>query len=141
MLEVIFLSPLLAVLAGALIARFAVRRRPFAASGWGVVAALAAGAFFLPLAAGVWIPDFAGTTRTLATAASSSGYSFRVTQAWNYSDFYTTSLYITAPDGSVSNPYLDGDDSKSWSVPIAIDEQNRRATVTLSGGRAKTFQW
>ena len=141
MLELIFLSPLLGVLAGALIARFAVRRRPFAARGWAIVVALAVGAFFLPLAAGVWIPDFIGTTRTLATATSSSGYSFRVTQVWNYCDFYTSSLYITAPNGSISNPYLDGDDSKSWSVPIAIDEQNRIATVTLSGGRAKTFQW
>ena len=140
MLALIFLSPLLAVIVGALIARFAVRRRPFRALGWALVAALFVGAFVLPLAAGVWIPDFFGTTRTLATATSSTGYSFRVTQAWG-SDFYTTTLYITAPDGHTTDPILDGDDSKSWSVPIALDESNRIATVTLGGGRPKAIHW
>jgi len=141
MLELIFLSPLLVVAVSALIARFAVRRRPFAARSWAVVATLAVGAFFLPLAVGVWIPDFVGTTRTLANVTSSTGYSFRVAQAWNYCDFYTTTFYITAPDGSVTDAYLDGDDSKSWSVPIALDEANRIATVTLGGGRQKVIYW
>lgn len=141
MLELIFLSPLLAVVAGALLARFAVRRRPLAPLSWAVVAALAVGAFVLPLAVGVWIPDFIGTTRTLAIATSSTGYSFRVSQVWNYCDFYSTTLYITAPDGSVTEAYLDGDDEKSWRVPITLDVSNRIATVILSGERPRPIHW
>ena len=141
MLELIFLCPLLTVLVGALIARFAVRRRPFRAFGWALLAALFVGAFMLPLAAGVWIPDFFGTHRTLAATTSTDGHSFRVVQTWNYSDFYTTTFYTTQPDRSATDTILDGDDHKSWSVPIALDEPNRIATLTLSGGRTKTLHW
>jgi len=140
MLELLSLSPLFAVIVGALVTRFVIRR-PFRALGWSVIAALAVGAFFLPLAIGVWIPDFIGTSRTLATATSSSGYSFRVTQAWNYCDFYSTTLCITAPDGRSTNLLLDGDDKKSWSVPIILDESKRTVTVTLGHGRPKIGNW
>ncbi len=141
MLEFIFLSPLLAVFVGALIARFAVRRRPFRAVGWVLVAALSIGAFALPLAVGVWIPDFLGTSRTLAATTSPDGHSFRVVQRWNYCDFYTTTFYTTQSDGSATETILDGDAHKSWSVSIALDEPNRIATVTLNDGRTMTTPW
>lgn len=141
MLELIFLSPLLVVVGLAALTRYAVCRRPFTAVGWAIFAAFSAGAFFLPLTMGVWIPDFVGTSRTLARATTASGYSFRVIQVWNRIDFYTTTLYVTAPDGSTTGPLLDGDDAKSWKVPIVIDEANRLATVTLSGGRPKVVAW
>ena len=141
MLELILLSPLLVVFIGACIAGFSGRRRWFGVLGWGVVIALSTGAFFLPLSVGVWIPDLIGTTHTLSSVTTSSGYSLRVTQAWNYVDFYSTTLYVTAPDGSTTDTVLDGDDTKSWSVPVALDEPGRTATVMLGGGRSRVIHW
>lgn len=138
--ELIFLLPLFVVIAGG-IAAFQWSEAARSASGVTLIALLAVGAFILPLCMGVWIPDFLfGGVRTLGTAASSDGHKFLVTQQWG-SDFYSTQLYITAPDGSVTNPYLDGDDNHSWSVPIVINEASRSVTVTLSGGRDKVYPW
>jgi hypothetical protein len=90
----------------------------------------------------VWLPDVLfAPRRTLATATSTGGYSFRVIQYWNRVDFYSTKLLITSPDNATKVVVLDGDDNKSWSVPIAIDGGTRIARVTLSGGRTKDIQW
>jgi len=72
---------------------------------------------------------------------TSSGHSIRVTPGWNYFDFYTTLVQIAQPDGSTTETVLDGDDSKSRSVPLALDEQNHTATVSLRGGRARIIRW
>lgn len=139
MLELIFLSPLLAVTFGASIA-YAVRRRPFAARGWGILAALGAGALALPLAFGVWVPDLIGTTRTLAAVTAPDGHSFHVVQSWNYGDFYSTLLHVTEPGGHTKVHILDADDSAHWSLPVSLDSQHRSVSVTLRGG-ARQFTW
>ena len=108
---------------------------------------LAAALFFtailgLPLLIGVWLPDLMiDTPRILAEQRLASGYSFRVTQRWNHFDFYSTELHIVSPDGRTELRTLDGDDGKTWRVPLAVDEHLRTATVTLRGGRVKTVAW
>ena len=47
-----------------------------------MTALLAAVAFLLPLAQGVWLPDLLGVTKTFASAKSSDGHAFRVEQRW-----------------------------------------------------------
>ena len=44
---------------------------------------------------------------------------FEVIQYWNRSDFYNTELTHTDPAGRETRHVLDGDDSKSWRVPIS----------------------
>jgi hypothetical protein len=96
----------------------------------------------LPLLIGVWLPDvISAPERTLAEQRLASGHSFRVMQYWNRVDFYSTELRITSPDGSTETHTLDGDDSKSWRLPLVIDEQRHTATVTLSCGRARKVEW
>jgi hypothetical protein len=96
----------------------------------------------LPLLIGVWLPDvFINREHTLSEQRIGSGHLFRVIQYWNHGDFYNTELVHTSPDGTVETHVLDPDDSKSWSVPLIIDEQHRTATVTLGGGRVKKVQW
>ena len=36
---------------------------------------------------------------------------------------------------------LDGDDSKSWSVSLFVDEKHHTATVILDGGRNRIVEW
>jgi len=104
--------------------------------------AILCAALFLPLLIGVWLPDvFGGSDRTLASATLTNGYSFQVVQYWNHIDFYTTELRITSPDGKTDTRTLDGDDAKSWSVPMKVDEQLRVVSVTLGGGRLKQESW
>ena len=141
MLELVFLSPLLLVIVGVLTFRFAVRRKPFSTTGWITTAFLAMGAVVLPLKWGVWIPDFLGYTRTLAEAQSTTGEHIQIYQRWNYVDFYTTELVVTHPDGSTKKVVLDGDDGKSWRVPISLDETTRTATLTLGGNRTMKETW
>src|SRR5262245_2451222 len=82
----------------------------------------------LPLLIGVWLPDVIWTSEhTLAEKQLPSGHSFRVVQYWNRSDFYTTLLRHTSPNGEREWFVLDGDDSKSWSVPLVINEESRSA--------------
>jgi len=96
----------------------------------------------LPLLIGVWLPDaFFGGTRTLASVSLTNGYTFRVVQYWNHVDFYSTELHVTTPDGHTEIHTLDGDDAKSWRVPLTVDEPGRVASVTLSGGRLRTVNW
>ena len=95
--------------------------------------------FLLPLAIGIWIPDvFASTPRTLAAAKLADGGELRVVQYWNHVDFYTTELWHTSPAGSRDVRVLDGDDCKSWCVPLVVDSLNQTVSVTLCGGRQKT---
>src|SRR5436190_22840166 len=99
-------------------------------------------AFGLPLLIGVWLPDVIGAPEcTLAEQRLPSGHAFRVVQYWNHVDFYSTELRVTLPDGTTETHTLDGDDSKSWRLPLVIDEQHHTATVTLGGGRVKTVDW
>jgi hypothetical protein len=96
----------------------------------------------LPLLIGIWLPDVISAPRhTLAEQRLASGHSFRVIQYWNRADFYNTELLRTSPDGTVETHVLDGDDNKSWSVPLVVDEQRKTATVTLGGGRVKKVDW
>jgi len=98
--------------------------------------------FGLQLLIGVWLPDVFGSgEHTLAEQRLASGHLFRVVQYWNHVDFYSTELRITAPDGRTETNTLDGDDSKSWRLPLVIDEPHHTATVTLGGGRVKTVDW
>lgn len=110
---------------------------------WIIVACAAALALLLlPLCIGVWLPDvFVATPRTLAAATLPDGQAFRVIQYWNHCDFYNTELIHTSPDGTTETNVLDGDDSKSWSVPLVVDQDSMTVTVTLGGNRQRTVTW
>ena len=98
-------------------------------------------ALTLPLSIGVWLPDmFSSRARTLASTKLADGTDFRVVQYWG-SDFYTTELWHTTSDGQQHVEVLDGDDCKSWHVPLSVDSQNRTVSVTLCGDREKTIRW
>ena len=98
--------------------------------------------FLLPLLIGVWLPDvFFATKHTLASKTIASGYTFRVVQYWNGYDFYSTELHVTPPGGRTEIHTLDGDDSKSWRLPLVIDAHARTATVTLAPRRVRTITW
>ena len=99
-------------------------------------------ALLLPLLIGIWLPDvFFGGTRTLAAASLTNGYTFQVVQYWNHGDFYSTELHVTPPGRPPEIHTLDGDDSKSWRVPLVVNEPSRIATVTLGGGRTRNVDW
>ena len=107
-----------------------------------IVGVLVAAVFALPLLVGVWLPDvISASEHTLAEQRLASGHFFRVVQYWNHIDFYSTELRITSPDGSTEAHTLDGDDSKSWRLPLVIDEQRHTATVILGGGRVRKMDW
>jgi len=108
-----------------------------------VIVGLVFGALLgLPLLIGIWLPDvISAPQHTLAERRLASGHSFRVIQYWNRGDFYNTELLHISPDGTVETHVLDADDSKSWSVPLTVDEQRKTATVTLGGGRVKKVDW
>lgn len=98
--------------------------------------------FHLALLTGVWLPDvFSGARHTLAAATLPSGHSFRVLQYWNHGDFYSTELLVQSPDGHSKTYLLDGDDAKSWRVPLRVEEPTRTAVVTLGGNRECTVHW
>ena len=108
-----------------------------------LIVALAFGALFgLPLLIGVWLPDvITASQHTIAERQLGSGHTFRVVQYWNRSDFYSTELHVTWPDGRKKVYTLDGDDAKSWRLPLTVDEDNQTATVILGGGRVKNVDW
>ncbi|MGJ8658041.1 MAG: hypothetical protein ACSHX6_16460 [Akkermansiaceae bacterium] len=141
MIELVFLSPWLFVVAIALILRFVVLRKRFQADGWVGFSVFSVIALALPLAMGVWVPDFLGYTTSVARAETSSGVVIKVEQRWNYVDFYDTSVVVRYPDGHERQITLDGDDNKSWSVPMELDEDRRVAKITLSGGRYRSVGW
>jgi len=96
----------------------------------------------LGLLIGVWLPDVVfAPERTLAEQRLASGHTFRVVQYWNRGDFYSTELRVTKPGGTTETHTLDGDDSKSWRLPLVIDERYHTATVTLGGGRVRKVDW
>jgi hypothetical protein len=96
----------------------------------------------LPLLIGIWLPDvFYAQRHTLAEQKLPNGDTFRVIQYWNRGDFYNTELIHTSPAGAVQTFVLDYDDNKSWRLPLVVDPQEKTATVTLSGGRAKSVSW
>jgi hypothetical protein len=107
-----------------------------------VMIAIAGAVVIVPLQVGIWLPDvFLARRHTLASHTSTNGYRFRVVQYWNRVDFYSTELHITSPTGQTDVRTLDGDDSKSWSVPMSVDEQSRVVLVILGGGRMRTETW
>jgi hypothetical protein len=107
-----------------------------------IVGVLFVASLGLPLLIGIWLPDiFSVTERTLAEQRLASGHSFQVVQYWNRVDFYSTLLRVSSPDGSIETHVLDGDDSKSWRLPLVVDEQRHTATVTLGGGRVRKVDW
>ena len=118
--------------------------RIFGRSPWGVAASLfivVLVVFAVPLSIGIWVPDmFSSRVRTVASTRLADGTDFQVTQRWG-ADFYTTELRITLPDGRREIRVLDGDDNKSWQVPLSVDTTNRTVTVTLSGDRQQSIQW
>jgi hypothetical protein len=104
-------------------------------------AAMAA-VLFLPLCIGIWLPDvLLSTPRTLAAVALPSGEAFRVIQYWNHCDFYNTELIHTSVDGTTATNVLDGDDSKTWSVPMTVNEASKTVAVTLGGNRKQVVSW
>ena len=135
MLELIFLLPLIMVLLGISVNRYANHRRANSPFAWLVVTSLVCGAVALPLWMGVWIPDFLGIESTLAKSQSSSGHTFRVVQRWNYSDFYTTTLEVTNPSGTSKSVVLNGDDPKLWRIPLIVDETARTVSAAYCGRR------
>ena len=101
-----------------------------------------AAAFGLSLLIGVWLPDVIyAREHILAEQRLPSGHLFRVVQYWNHVDFYSTELRVTSPDGRTQVQTLDGDDNKSWRLPLVIDEQHHTATITLGGNRVRTVDW
>ena len=99
-------------------------------------------AFFGPLLSGVWVPDaFSGRVHLLASTKLADGTDFRVTQYWDGGPDYMTELWVTFPDGHRESQTLDGDDNKSWHIPISVDSVSRTVTVVLSGDRKKTVTW
>jgi hypothetical protein len=103
---------------------------------------LAVVVFFLPLAIGVWLPDAISLQRNiLAEATSDQGEIIRVKQYWNSVDFYNTELEHVSTNGTVETWVLDGDDMKSWSVPLSVDWGAKEAKVTLGGNRRMTVDW
>jgi len=107
-----------------------------------LVVLLAGAMLGLPLLIGIWLPDVISAPRhTLAEQQLASGHSFRVIQYWNRGDFYNTELEHVSPNGTAETHVLDADDSKSWRVPLVVDEQHKTATVTLSGGRVIQVAW
>jgi hypothetical protein len=96
----------------------------------------------LPLLIGIWLPDVISAPRhILAERRLADGHVFRVVQYWNRSDFYNTELVHLSPNGTIETHLLDADDSKSWHVPLLIDEQHKIARITLNGGRVKSINW
>jgi hypothetical protein len=96
----------------------------------------------LGLLVGVWLPDIVFAPRmTLAKTTLANGQSFEVIQYWNRSDFYSTELHISTPNGLAQMVTLDGDDAKSWRVPLHVDENGRTVTVTLGGGRKRQVNY
>ena len=96
----------------------------------------------LPLFIGIWLPDvISAPQHTLAEQHLTNGHSFAVVQYWNRGDFYSTELLHTLPDGTAVTHVLDSDDSKSWRLPLVVNEQQRTATITLGGGRVKILHW
>jgi hypothetical protein len=139
MLDLIFLGPFV----GVLLLGFALWMRwlPYSRSvfSWLLASVLVPATIAWPLVWGVWPPDIftLGSSRTLAEVSGPSGARYQVAQYWNHLDFYTTELRITLPDARKKVIELDGDDQKSWSVPLTVDEVGDVVTVGLSGHRTK----
>ena len=133
MIEAISLLPLIIVIIGVLVFRFAIRKRSLTQVGWVVAGVSLVVAFYAPLAIGVWIPDFTGKSRIVAETVDSSGQRFQVIQFWNYVDFYTTELVVSKTDGTTSRKLIDGDSSKASRARITVDEAKRTATVEANG--------
>lgn len=96
----------------------------------------------LGLLVGIWLPDviFAPES-SIAFAKTPAGHTFRVIQYWNRGDFYSTELVVAGPDGREQKYLLAADDSKSWKVPMSVDESNKVVIVTLGGGRLKKVSY
>jgi hypothetical protein len=109
---------------------------------WIILSIIIAIPLFLVSTFVVWPPDiFTGAHHTVATCSLSNGHSFAVVQYWNHIDFYSTELHHRFPDGHVAVETLDGDDAKSWRIPITVDVQKQVVTVILSGHRVKTVSY
>ena len=101
-----------------------------------------ASALILPLAIGVWMPDVVFAKRqNIAHATTLSGDRFDVIQYWNRCDFYNTELIHTDVNGKLETYLLDADDSKSWSVPISVDDMKKQVTVVLGGNRPRIVDY
>ena len=139
MLDLFFIGPFASVV----LLSFALSMRwlPYSRSvfSWLLVGVLVPTTIAWPLVCGVWPPDIftLGSSRTLVEITGPSGTKYRVAQYWNHLDFYTTELRVTLADTRNKVIELDGDDQKSWSVPLTVDEVGDIVTVGLSGHRTK----
>jgi hypothetical protein len=96
------------------------------------------GVLVVQLLVGVWLPDVISAPRNvLAEERRANGESVRVIQYWNHSDFYSTELEYVGTNGILTKCTLDGDDSKSWRAPLIVDWDEKKAKVTLGGGRLR----
>ena len=97
----------------------------------------------LPLAVGIWLPDIVfAPKRTLAEKRLEDGRIFCVSQSWAVFDFnYQTELEHISPNGATISTVLDYDDSKSWQVPMQVDEKEKLVRVTLGRDRPRVVSW
>jgi hypothetical protein len=133
MLEIIFLLPSILVITGVLVFRIAIRKEPWPGLVWALAGICLVVAFYAPLAAGVWVPDFTGKHRVLGETVDSTGQRLEVVQFWNHVDFYTIELVVTKTDGTTIRKLVDGDSSKAWIARITVDEAKRTAVVMTNG--------
>ena len=140
-LEFIFLIPTIAVVLVLVVIRYLIRKRPWGMSACLGIPLILASAICMPVASGVWVLDFLGSTNELAKTSTASGHEIRVIQQWNYVDFYTTSVQITAPDGTVNETVIDGDDGKRWKATISINPASQIATIASPASPKKTVSW
>jgi hypothetical protein len=105
------------------------------ASAW--IVGISAFLFLAPLLVGVWLPDIGGERHVIAEERNGNAESVRVIQFWNHVDFYSTELEYVGTNGVVQTFTLDGDDVKTWGVPIEVNWGDKVAKVTLRGGRIR----
>jgi hypothetical protein len=88
-----------------------------------------------------WPPDFSGREITLAEFTAPDGTNLRVMQRWNHVDFYTTLLYVTPPNASRIECFIDGDDRKRWSGKIQTQAGSPYAHIVTGSEERGVFNF
>jgi hypothetical protein len=92
---------------------------------------------------GVWPPDIVSErVAVLAAAKSDSGERFEIVQFFNGYESYTTQLKQFSQDGAIHTVVIDGDAFKSWTCSVAVDESEKKLTISLPGGsESLEYRW